>query len=76
VIVALDRVHKATECLNRQERTAVWAVLVFGLSMTDTGWALAGERVGTHRGRLNDASWLFLAAALERMAPHYEARGE
>lgn len=76
VIIALDRVHKATEGLNRQERTAVWAVLVFGLSMTDTGWALAGDRVGTHRGRLNDASWLFLAAALERMTPHYEARGE
>lgn len=76
VLIAIDRVRKATECLNRQERTAVWSVLVFGLSMTDTGWALAGGRMGQSRARLNDAAWLFLDAALERMAPHYVRLGE
>jgi hypothetical protein len=76
VLIAVDRVRRATEPLNRQERTAVWSVLVFGLSMTDTGWALAGERMGSARPRLNDAAWLFLAAALERMAPYYEALGD
>lgn len=76
VLIALDRLRRATECLNRQERTAVWSVLVFGMSMTDTGWALAGGRMGQSRQRLNDASWLFLDAALERMTPHYERLGE
>lgn len=76
VLIAIDRLQKATEKLNAQERTAVWAVLVFGLSMTDTGWAVAGSRMGQSRGRLNDAAWLILAAALERMAPHYEKIGD
>lgn len=76
LVVALDRLRIATKELNRQERTAVWAVLVFGLSMTDTGWALAGKPFGHDPKAMRNAAWLFLDAALERMAVHYEAIGE
>ncbi|WP_298699229.1 hypothetical protein [uncultured Brevundimonas sp.] len=76
MIIAMDRVAKATGSLNRQERTAAWAVLVFGLTMTDTGWSLFGHRAGGARARLVDAAWLFLDAALEKMQPFYEALGD
>lgn len=76
VLIAMDRVARATSRLNRQERTAVWAVLAFGLSMTDTGWALFGRRAGERRSRLVDAAWLFLDAALEKMQPFYLAEGD
>lgn len=76
VVIAMDRVALATKSLNRQERTAVWAILVFGLSMTDLGWSLYGHRAGGRRQRLVDAAWLFLDAALEKMQPFYMAEGE
>lgn len=76
VVIAMDRVAQATKSLNRQERTAVWAILVFGLSMTDLGWSLYGHRAGGRRQRLVDAAWLFLDAALEKMQPFYMAEGE
>lgn len=76
VVIAMDRVTLATKSLNRQERTAVWAILVFGLSMTDLGWSLYGHRAGGRRQRLVDAAWLFLDAALEKMQPFYMAEGE
>lgn len=76
VLAAMDRVHKATVLLTRRERLAVWSVLVFGVNMTDTGWALVGRQFGDQRRRLSDAAWLYLDAALERMAPFYERLGE
>lgn len=76
VVIAMDRVARATASLNRQERTAVWAILVFGLSMTDLGWSLYGHRAGNRRMGLVDAAWLFLDAALEKMQPFYMAEGE
>jgi len=76
VVIAMDRVALATKSLNRQERTAVWAILVFGLSMTDLGWSLYGHRAGGRRMGLVDAAWLFLDAALEKMQPFYMAEGE
>lgn len=71
---AMQRLIQAQECLTAKERTTVWGVLVFGLSMTDAGWATDGARLGGVRVGLSDAAALRLEAALERMAPYYLAR--
>jgi len=76
MLVALQRVHRATRTLSRKERAAAWGALVFGMSMTDLGYALYGHKFGQAEPRLRDAAWLFLDAALERMAPFYLAIGE
>lgn len=76
VVAAMDRVRRATESLTRRERLCVWSVLVFGVNMTDTGWALVGRQFGGRGEPLRNAAWLYLDAALERMAPYYERLGE
>lgn len=76
MLIAMNRVHRATRKLNRQERTAVWAILVFGLSMTDTGWALHGGKGGASPRRLREAAWLFIDAGLEKMLPYYQGVGD
>lgn len=76
MLIAMQRVHRATGKLSRKERMAAWGALVFGWSMTDLGYALWGKQFGHAQLRLRDAAWLSLEAALERMAPHYMAVGE
>lgn len=75
VVIRMRRLVAAQAMLTPKERTAVWGLLVFGLNMTDVGWALAGDRFGARGEPLRNASALLLEGALERMAPHYEARG-
>jgi hypothetical protein len=76
LVVSLDRLARAQAVLTPKERTAVWAHLVFGLSLTDTGWAVNGERSGSRKEPLIAAGLIFVEAGLERMHPHYQARGE
>lgn len=72
VLVAMDRLVKAQEKLNRNERFTVWSALVFGLPLVDIGWALYGGR-GWTRTHLTEAAALHLEASLERMQPWYLA---
>lgn len=76
MLIAMQRVHRATGKLTRKERAAAWGALVFGMSMTDLGYALWGGQFGRAELRLRDAAWLSLEAALERMTPFYMAIGE
>lgn len=73
VLQALDRLGRAQERLNRQERTAVWGFLVLGMTATDVGWALVGHKFGARRELLSNATALIVEAGLERMTPFYEA---
>jgi len=71
-LIQVDMLNKASSHLNRNERFAVWAALVFGLPLHDIGWALFGLR-GWTKTHLTEAASLLLEAGLERMQPWYLA---
>lgn len=76
VAFACERLVKAQTGLTRDERAAVWGVLVFGLPLADVGWAAAGRLVGTRPEALIAAGGILLLSALERMTPHYQREAD
>lgn len=76
VLQALDRLGRAQSRLTHKERLATWGFLVLGMTATDVGWALIGDKLGKPKGGERDmrtATALVVEAALERMAVFYKS---
>lgn len=78
LLQAMDRLGKAQERLTRKERAATWGFLILGMTATDVGWAMIGDRLkGPAEGErdMRTATALIVEAALERMSLFYDAVG-
>lgn len=78
LLQAMDRLGRAQERLTRKERAATWGFLILGMTATDVGWALIGDRLkrpAEGERDMRTATALVVEAALERMSVFYNAVG-